>query len=590
MSSLTAALNDSAIDRIVLAPGPYALFGKMCDANGGAFLCLQRNLTIEAAEPGSVVLQSALAIARVVHIAAGVAVSMTGVEITGASAQLNGAGVYVSGTLTLSNCSVHGHRAVHGDGGGLFVDSGGVALLDECKIFENIAENGGENKGGGVCIASGGYAKLLNCQIWDNNADDVGGGLHMTGTSSRLIMTRCNVSNNAAGHDTGGGLHIADGEATLHQCTIHGNSAGRRTKKGGGLYINQGTVALNNCSISQNNAGTSAASGLEGGGVWAGSSHVIMIGCTINGNSGGAHGGGVFASGGNLTMSGCILEANDAGWGGGVKILLSCHAELRNCMIYNNRATYGSRGGGLDVGSGAVVRMTGCDIAENRATTGGALDVRGPASLTLIDCRIHHNGGGGRQRVIAFDNSVLATMINCSMYENEQSLFALSLGHATLINCNVHEQVQGSPLIVVQTPSRRFVQTPGACQMQDGSAVSAGRHTALTQDQCAQKCDEDSGCLAFQVDWPTSYSAPTSECSLWGVGHAGSGLTNTAVVCYVLAQPVPPPSARRPRCHRHRCPPRNSALECGASGLKVEAATNRAARTAVPATARHRAR
>jgi hypothetical protein len=79
---LTAVIRDGA-DLIAVAPGNYALQDKMCDDIGGAAVCIQQNVTIKAAVPGTVVLD-AMQLRRVIHISgSSTFVQLIGLEITG---------------------------------------------------------------------------------------------------------------------------------------------------------------------------------------------------------------------------------------------------------------------------------------------------------------------------------------------------------------------------------------------------------------------------------------------------------------------------------------------------------------------------
>ena len=90
VTELTAAVADPSIDRILLAAGTYAFSSGMCDQSA---LCNSRNVSLEALEPGTVVLDAqgtSSSRRRVMHIGAGT-VGLIGLNITG------GYVIYVSG-------------------------------------------------------------------------------------------------------------------------------------------------------------------------------------------------------------------------------------------------------------------------------------------------------------------------------------------------------------------------------------------------------------------------------------------------------------------------------------------------------------
>ena len=87
-SDLIAALNDSAVSRIVLVAGTYEFANSMCEdefATSRSALCIDRDVTIEAEVAGSVVLDAKGA-RRVIHVSSGGRAELIGLNITGGSA------------------------------------------------------------------------------------------------------------------------------------------------------------------------------------------------------------------------------------------------------------------------------------------------------------------------------------------------------------------------------------------------------------------------------------------------------------------------------------------------------------------------
>ena len=81
VAELTAAVGNSAVDKILVAAGTYELTSDMCT---GSAVCIDRALTIEAQVPGSVVLD-AKGGRRVFHIQSGGTAELIGLDITGGS-------------------------------------------------------------------------------------------------------------------------------------------------------------------------------------------------------------------------------------------------------------------------------------------------------------------------------------------------------------------------------------------------------------------------------------------------------------------------------------------------------------------------
>ena len=78
-AELTAAVGDSAVDKILVAAGTYDFTSDMCS---GSAVCIDRALTIEAQVPGSVVLD-AKGGRRVFNIQSGGTAELIGLNITG---------------------------------------------------------------------------------------------------------------------------------------------------------------------------------------------------------------------------------------------------------------------------------------------------------------------------------------------------------------------------------------------------------------------------------------------------------------------------------------------------------------------------
>ena len=84
VAELTAAVGDSAVDKILVAAGTYDLTSDMCSSSA---ICIDRALTIEAQVPGSVVLD-AKGGRRVFEIQSGGTAELIGLNITGGSATM----------------------------------------------------------------------------------------------------------------------------------------------------------------------------------------------------------------------------------------------------------------------------------------------------------------------------------------------------------------------------------------------------------------------------------------------------------------------------------------------------------------------
>ena len=84
VGEFTAAVGNSAVDKILLAAGTYELTSDMCT---GSAVCISRTLIIEAEVPGAVVL-NAMGARRVFEIQSGGTAELIGLNITGGSSKI----------------------------------------------------------------------------------------------------------------------------------------------------------------------------------------------------------------------------------------------------------------------------------------------------------------------------------------------------------------------------------------------------------------------------------------------------------------------------------------------------------------------
>jgi len=162
VAELTAAVGNSAVDKILVAAGTYS-FTTSCDVQvyHRFTICIDRALTIEAEVPGAVVL-IATPWKRAFAIQSGGTVELIGLNITGGLALSRGGGVYVAsnGVANFQGCNIHDNTHIW-KGGGLDIE--GQATLTNCNIYDNDAP-----LGGGVYVK--GVANFVGCNIHDNTA------------------------------------------------------------------------------------------------------------------------------------------------------------------------------------------------------------------------------------------------------------------------------------------------------------------------------------------------------------------------------------------------------------------------------------
>ena len=136
VADLTAAVGNSAVNKILVAAGVYNFATDMCT---GSAICIDRAVTIEALVPGSVVFDGN-GERRVFIIQSGGTAALIGLNITGGSA------TYVPACCILNmlhsnfiNHPLELDLASGSQGGGVYVTSNGVANFEGCNVHDNTA-------------------------------------------------------------------------------------------------------------------------------------------------------------------------------------------------------------------------------------------------------------------------------------------------------------------------------------------------------------------------------------------------------------------------------------------------------------------
>ena len=148
---------------------------------------------------------------RVFQVDSGVTAALSGLTLTGGGSARFGGGLYNSGTVALTDCTVSGNTG--GNGGGLF-DKGTATLVD-CTFNGNSAAYGG-----GLYNYPGGTVTLIDCTISGNSVGEEGGGMWGLGTAT---ITACTISGNyARGFGTGGVVNYSR-QSTMGETIVAGN-------------------------------------------------------------------------------------------------------------------------------------------------------------------------------------------------------------------------------------------------------------------------------------------------------------------------------------------------------------------------------
>jgi hypothetical protein len=170
-------------------------------------------------------------------------------------------------------------------------------------------------------------------------------------------------------------------DATIDGFTITGGNAtgvvGHIDSSGAGIYCNyvDETNRISNCRISSNFAR------MDGGGVFAFRSSLLIISCTISNNSAGSTGGGLSVHGGAVTVANCTISGNWASVVGGVFFYYGSTV-ITNCSIIGNK------------GSGVFCLYDSSHIIANTIIVGnydGILEYPSNVDSLVINCLFHDN-------------------------------------------------------------------------------------------------------------------------------------------------------------------------------------------------------
>ena len=162
---------------------------------------------------------------RVFKVDAGVTATISGLTITGGSADQGGA-ISNSGTLSIDGCALTGNLASK-SGGAIYNGSGGQLAVSNSTFSSHSAAHAG----GGIYNAVSGQLLISNSTFWGNSAAGgspdfptqlAGGAIANAGGAT---VTNCTIANNSAtGGSQGGG--IANAAALSLQNTLVADNTG----------------------------------------------------------------------------------------------------------------------------------------------------------------------------------------------------------------------------------------------------------------------------------------------------------------------------------------------------------------------------
>jgi hypothetical protein len=425
---------------------------------------------------------------RIFQVNLGASAALRGLTLANGSAD-QGGGIYNSGTLSLTDCTLS-HNAASGTGGGIY--NTGTLSLTSCTLAGNAGHSGG-------AIEVFGSVSLTNCTLAGNSASDTGGGIRNGGM---LSITNCTLAGNSA--QSGGGitnarilsLNNSIVANSPHGGDISGDFSGGNNLTGAvalGPLADYGgptqTMALPAASPAIGAATIIGRSATDQRGLPRDASPDIgafEVGHTIvvttlpdegNGTPDPGAGTGTslreaiafadknpgadtitFAVSGTVSLGGTQLPAVSddltiAGPAGGLTV--DAHAASRILQV-NDRTTVAvsgltlvngrdSSGGGIE-NRGGTLSLAKCALAGNSALEGGG--IRNQGRLSLTNCTLAGNSatnhGGG------IENFGWLSLTNCTLSANSASTgggIVVSGGTLSLNNSIVANSPHGGDIV-----------------------------------------------------------------------------------------------------------------------------------------------
>ena len=249
-------------------------------------------------------------------------------------------------------------------GGGVFVDSGQVTLVDTEIAANHVISLAGQ--GGGLALLQSAATVYQPAGMVVNNTAANGAGYYVAGGNVTLGAA-AQISGNIAA-ESGGGLYVEGGGTVIQLGGIIGDN--QASLLGGGVNLNGGKFILRGGDVAANSVGEGSCGGvaIDGGGDFQAWNGRVLSNTAIS------NGGGACVLTGTMTISGSVLLDNRAGQGGGVYVS-GGQLFLRDGTIAGNLASTGQGGGVYVANATGLMEQTGGTVRDNQSITqnGGGL-------------------------------------------------------------------------------------------------------------------------------------------------------------------------------------------------------------------------
>lgn len=167
--------------------------------------------------------------------------------------------------------------------------------------------------------------------------------------------------------------------------------------------------------------------------------------------------GGVCTVLDGLTVQNGVARASDNGNGNGGGAILGAGSVVRNCIFRNNRTLDGRNGAAIHCHMGGV-RIENCLFTGNTSSgNGGAVQVGGGVTATVVDCTFYGNEAAGPGGAFGLGNGVSnLNLCNTVAYQNK--------GAGTFSSYGQNSDVDGGGKVV----SRRSAVESASAKFADG--------------------------------------------------------------------------------------------------------------------------
>lgn len=304
----------------------------------------------------------------------------TGGDAATAGARQGGGGAYNDGaTLTVVDATFAGNLAITGAGsGGGILNAAGDLIVDNATFDRNRADRAGgaiENDAGTLTVGGSAGVTFTENRATGVNSAGNGGAIHTAGEATVAvtdIVARANVAVEGGGFWIGAGstATLTDGTWEANRATGGDAATAGSRQGGGGVYNDGGDLVIDGGSYLANTATTGNGSG---GGILSAAGTTTIDGARIAGNLADRAGGGIEFDGGDLVLGATTpvtIENNvatgtnsGAGNGGGLHTLIDL--AITGNTFRGNSAV---EGGGLWVGGGVTLALSGTNLIGNIAT------------------------------------------------------------------------------------------------------------------------------------------------------------------------------------------------------------------------------